>query len=281
MTTLPGGSLLNQRLVTASLLVAILLASLFLPWDGLFSLLIMFMLGVSAWEWGTLAKLEAGSRRVAYVVGILALFLIALWFYDHITGFALRIATLVFWFWILLIPVLVRYPETEPLFQNRGVIAFLGGIILLSTACGLLWLKAQEHGAWLVLCLIAIVSIADSGAYFSGIRWGKNKLAPQISPGKTLEGLYGGLLANFTFAITLLFGSNMDPQHSFVIVFVILLTSLVSVEGDLLESAIKRAQGVKDSGTFLPGHGGVLDRIDGICAATPCFIFCVLFFSLG
>jgi len=273
--------LLNQRLATASLLVAILLASLFLPWGGLFSLLIMFMLGVSAWEWGTLAKLEAKSRRIAYVVGILALFLIALWFYDHITGFALRIATLVFWFWILLIPVLVRYPETQPLFQNRGVIAFLGGIILLSTACGLLWLKAQEQGAWLVLCLITIVSIADSGAYFAGIRWGKIKLAPQISPGKTLEGLYGGLVANFIFAITLLFGLNMDPQNSFVIVFVILLTSLVSVEGDLLESAIKRAQGVKDSGTFLPGHGGVLDRIDGVCAATPCFIFCVLFFSLG
>lgn len=280
MTTRPGCSLLNQRIATASLLVAILLASLFLPW-GLFPVLIMFMLAISAWEWGTLARLESASRRIAYVVGILAIFLLALWFYDHITGFALRIATLVFWFWILLIPLLIRYPETQPLFQNREVIAGLGAIILLSTACGLLWLKAQEHGSWLVLCLFFIVSIADSGAYFAGIRWGKNKLAPQISPGKTLEGLYGGLLANFAFAIILLFGLNMDPEDSFVIVFVILLTSLVSVEGDLLESTIKRAQGVKDSGTFLPGHGGVLDRIDGICAATPCFIFCVLFFSLG
>jgi phosphatidate cytidylyltransferase len=271
---------LNQRLVTASFLIAILLASLFLPW-GLFPVLIMFMLAVSAWEWGTLAKLEAGYRRIAYVAAILALFILALVFYDQITGFALRIATLVFWFWILLIPLLIRYPETQPLFQHRDVIMGLGAIILLSTACGLLWLKAQENGAWLVLCLFAIVSLADSGAYFAGIRWGKHKLAPQISPGKTLEGLYGGLLANFAFAIVLLFGLNMDPEHSFVIVFAILLTSLVSVEGDLLESAIKRAQGVKDSGTFLPGHGGVLDRIDGVCAATPCYIFCVLFFSLG
>lgn len=280
MTTLPGGSVLNQRIVTASLLIAILLASLFLPW-GLFPVLIMLMLAVSAWEWGTLAQLKAGSRRAAYVAAILAVFILALVFYDNITGFALRIATLVFWFWILLIPLLIRYPETQPLFQQREVILGLGAIILLSTACGLLWLKAQENGAWLVLCLFAIVSIADSGAYFAGIRLGKHKLAPQISPGKTLEGLYGGLLANFAFAIILLFGLNMDPEHSFVIVFVILLTSLVSVEGDLLESAIKRAQGVKDSGTFLPGHGGVLDRIDGVCAATPCYIFCVLFFSLG
>jgi len=268
---------LNQRLITAICLIAVLLAALFLPW-GLFPVFVVLLLGISAWEWSTLANLQEQTARIAYVGLIVVLFILALIFQDDIIGFAFRISTLMFWFWILLIPLLIRFPESKPLFQNTVVTATMGAIILLSTATGLLWLKSQENGAWFVLCLFSIVTIADSGAYFAGRSWGRHKLAPEISPGKSLEGMYGGLVANFMFSITLVFGLNMSPENSFLIVFIVLLTSLFSVEGDLLESAIKRSQGVKDSGTLLPGHGGVLDRIDGVCAATPCFIFCVLFF---
>jgi len=268
---------LNQRLITAIFLIAVLLAALFLPW-GLFPVFVVLLLGISAWEWSTLANLQEQTARIAYVGLIVVLFILALIFQDDIIGFAFRISTLMFWFWILLIPLLIRFPESKPLFQNTVVTATMGAIILLSTATGLLWLKSQENGAWFVLCLFSIVTIADSGAYFAGRSWGRHKLAPEISPGKSLEGMYGGLVANFMFSITLVFGLNMSPENSFLIVFIVLLTSLFSVEGDLLESAIKRSQGVKDSGTLLPGHGGVLDRIDGVCAATPCFIFCVLFF---
>jgi len=268
---------LNQRLITAICLIAVLLAALFLPW-GLFPVFVVLLLGISAWEWSTLANLQEQTARIAYVGLIVVLFILALIFQDDIIGFAFRISTLMFWFWILLIPLLIRFPESKPLFQNTVVTATMGAIILLSTATGLLWLKSQENGAWFVLCLFSIVTIADSGAYFAGRSLGRHKLAPEISPGKSLEGMYGGLVANFMFSITLVFGLNMSPENSFLIVFIVLLTSLFSVEGDLLESAIKRSQGVKDSGTLLPGHGGVLDRIDGVCAATPCFIFCVLFF---
>jgi len=268
---------LNQRLITAIFLIAVLLAALFLPW-GLFPVFVVLLLGISAWEWSTLANLQEQTARIAYVGLIVVLFILALIFQDDIIGFAFRISTLMFWFWILLIPLLIRFPESKPLFQNTVVTATMGAIILLSTATGLLWLKSQENGAWFVLCLFSIVTIADSGAYFAGRSWGQHKLAPEISPGKSLEGMYGGLVTNFMFSITLVFGLNMSPENSFLIVFIVLLTSLFSVEGDLLESAIKRSQGVKDSGTLLPGHGGVLDRIDGVCAATPCFIFCVLFF---
>lgn len=269
--------MLNQRLITASCLIAVLLAALFLPW-GLFPVFVILLLGASAWEWSILANLNELPIRMSYVALIVVLFVVALVFQDDIISFAFRISTLMFWFWILLIPLLVRFPESKPLFQNTAVTATMGAVILLSTAMGLLWLESQEKGAWFVLCLFSIVTIADSGAYFAGRRWGQHKLAPEISPGKSLEGVYGGLVANFLFSVFLVFGLNMSPEHSFLIVFIVLLTSLFSVEGDLLESAIKRSQGVKDSGTLLPGHGGVLDRIDGVCAATPCFIFCVLFF---
>lgn len=269
--------MLNQRLITAGCLIAALLAVLFLPW-GLFPIFVGLLLAASAWEWSTLANIKQQPARMVYVALIVVLFLIALFFQNELTGFAFRISTLMFWFWILVIPLLVRFPDTKPVFQNTLVTAALGAVILLSTAMGLLWLKSQENGAWFLLCLFSIVTIADSGAYFAGKNWGKHKLAPEISPGKSIEGVYGGLVANFVFAVLLVFGLNMAPEQSFLIVLIVLLTSLFSVEGDLLESAIKRSQGVKDSGTILPGHGGILDRIDGVCAATPCFIFCVLFF---
>ena len=271
------GPALSQRIMTATCLIAVLLAALFLPW-GLFPVFVVLTLGISAWEWSALANIKDLPVRSAYVALIVILLLVVLFLQDDIAGFAFRIATLMFWFWILVIPLLARFPETDSVFQNTAVTASLGAVILLSTATGLLWLKAQENGAWFVLCLFAIVTIADSGAYFAGKSLGRHKLAPEISPGKSLEGMYGGLVANFIFAILLVFGLNMSPGNSFLIVLIVLLTSLFSVEGDLLESAIKRSQGVKDSGTMLPGHGGVLDRIDGVCAATPCFIFCVLFF---
>lgn len=267
----------NQRIITAVCLIAVILAALFLPL-GLFPFLIILLLGTSAWEWSRLAGIVNRSSRIAYVAALVSLMLALFWFQDDITGFAFRLSSLMFWFWILVIPLLLRFPDTRPLFQNRIFSSILGAIILLSTSSGLLWLESQEHGAWLVLCLFAIVANADSGAYFAGRKWGSHKLAPEISPGKSLEGVYGGMVVNFLFSMLLVFGLNLDPQASFFIVLLVLLTSLFSVEGDLLESAIKRSQGVKDSGSILPGHGGVLDRIDGICAATPCFIFCVLFF---
>ncbi len=271
--------MLGQRAVTAALLIAVLLATLFVPWR-LFPVLILCLLGLSAWEWSSLARFGNQRERAFYVGGTVLLFLGVLWFQAEIIEFAFQISILVFLIWILFIPLLVRFPKTRPIFQNPVIVAAMGVVILLSTSSGLLWLEAQDPGPWPVLCLFAIVLLADSGAYFAGRRWGKHKLAPEISPDKTWEGVYGGLLANFLFALLLVFGLNMRPEQGFLVVFAVLLTSILSIEGDLLESAIKRSHGVKDSGTILPGHGGILDRIDGVTAATPCFIFCILYFPL-
>ena len=243
--------------------------------------MIALLLGSAAWEWAGLADLYEKKRRILYTALVVGLFLLAVLFKADIETLAFKISALVFWFWILLIPLLVKFPDSKPFFENRLITAVIGVVILLATAMGLLWLSTRPNGAWLVICLITVVGLADSGAFFVGQRWGKNKLAPAISPAKSFEGLYGGLVVNFLFAVVLVLVLHLEPEENFALILVILLTSIASVEGDLLESAIKRTKGVKDSGKILPGHGGVLDRIDGVCAATPCFIFCVLFFSLG
>ena len=267
--------MLAKRVATAVVLFGFFLLSLFSPWN-FFPVFVTALLTVAAWEWASLANIQSQLERIVYVGGVVALLVIMAAFQQQLLPLAFKISLVVFWFWIFLIPLLFKFPETETLFRKKPFAIAISILILVSAAGGLLWLRLQENGAWLVLMLIVIVTIADSGAYFAGKKYGKTPLAPNISPGKTLEGLYGGLVANFVFALVLCFAINLSPEKSFALMAVVLGTSLFSVEGDLLESVIKRSQGVKDSGTILPGHGGVLDRIDGLCAATTCFVFGIL-----
>ncbi|RYZ84132.1 MAG: phosphatidate cytidylyltransferase, partial [Moraxellaceae bacterium] len=135
------------------------------------------------------------------------------------------------------------------------------------------YVRFQPQGALLVLMIAAIVAAADTGGYFAGRKWGKHKLAPSVSPGKTLEGFVGGLVSNvvLTALIAYVSGSNF-----LMLLAIVIPTSLFSVLGDLLESMVKRHAGVKDSGVILPGHGGILDRVDSITAAAPVFALAVL-----
>lgn len=267
--------MLSKRIITAVVLLGILFLSLFSPWN-FFPALVILASAIAAWEWSSLAKLDQVVEKLVYVGIVVALIVLVSVFHQWLMPVAFKLALLMFWFWIFLIPLLVRYPLTAPLFQLKPFAILISCFILVSTASGLLWLRVQESGPWLVLMLVTVVALADTGAYFAGKAFGRTPLAPAISPGKTFEGFYGGVFANFLFAILLSFALNLSPEKSFGLVLVVLGTSLFSVEGDLLESAIKRSIGVKDSGDILPGHGGVLDRIDGLCAATPCFVFGLL-----
>ena len=137
---------------------------------------------------------------------------------------------------------------------------------------GLVYLHAIEQGGWILLYMLTLVWVADIGAYFCGKRLGKRKLAPTISPGKTWEGVLGGLVSNLLWILIVYqisggWGIGLVP---FIVVG--LATSLISVVGDLFESILKREAGVKDSGKLLPGHGGMLDRIDSVIAASPVFV---------
>jgi phosphatidate cytidylyltransferase len=158
--------------------------------------------------------------------------------------------------------------------QIKWLHLLMGLVLLWICATGLLFVQRHfDAGGWILLYTLTLIWVADIGAYFSGKRFGRNKLAPGISPGKTWEGVIGGIVCNLIWMCIVFWLSNGWGIVFWQFICIGLCASAISVVGDLYESILKREAGVKDSGTLLPGHGGVLDRIDGVIAATPVFIF--------
>lgn len=157
----------------------------------------------------------------------------------------------------------------------------MGVLVIVPAWAALSTLHAYgERGPVLTLILLMLVWLADIGAYFAGRQWGKAKLAPAISPGKTRAGVYGGLASSVLFAAIAgaLFSHSLKWTLAFMMIS--LVAAMFSVAGDLLESLMKRQSGIKDSGNIIPGHGGVFDRIDSLVAAAPIFLIGFLWLSL-
>jgi phosphatidate cytidylyltransferase len=264
--------MLKTRVLTALVLLAVFLSALFLlPRSGWIAFCALFV-GLSAWEWGALAALAAVGRLIysAFLVGVFVLPGILeasatnssyapAWAY-YAAGF----------FWIALVPVWIW---RQPRFRSRAVLLAAGATVLPPAAAALVDLRGI-HPSFL-LAILATVWISDTAAYFVGRRFGKRKLAPSISPGKTWEGVAGALAAVGLYALAWVYltRSGSWPGGARVAaawIFPVLLgLAVVGMIGDLFESLIKRQAGVKDSGTFLPGHGGILDRIDAPMAMLP------------
>ena len=152
----------------------------------------------------------------------------------------------------------------------------MGYLVLVPAWLAFVALRLNEHGAAYLFILVGLVACADTGAYFTGKAWGKSKLAVDVSPAKSWAGFWGGLACCCVFAVLLwlAFGSTANALQT--VVAVAIVTGLASVLGDLVESMVKRYQGVKDSGAILPGHGGIMDRLDSLTAAAPVFALCLL-----
>lgn len=273
--------MLRQRVITALILAIIFLVALFGLPAGYFSFFIGAVLLVGGWEWAKMSGFGNPLPRLVYCVGLLGL-LIAASAYFGFAGEArpaldkssIRDLLLVGCGWWAIALLLVQgYPSSAILWGNPWVRLMMGLAVLVPAWVALVYLRQQAYGAWLVLLLILVVALADSGGYFAGRRFGKHKLAPAVSPGKTWEGFVGGLLANLLLTAILCSVVAIDWRLALAVV---VPTSLVSVLGDLLESMVKRHAGVKDSGHILPGHGGILDRVDGITAGAPVFALAIL-----
>ncbi len=267
--------MLKQRILTAFVLIVLVLLALLLLPEVWFALLTAAIMIASAWEWSRLMGLISIPKRVVYLICTAMVFFGALLVPQ---GLILIVAAVT---WLIPLYFVFNYEEFQRFWSVGKLVPAITGIwILLACWLGLNLIRIDEEGPSYLLLLLLLVWGADTGAYFAGKRFGKHKLAPQISPGKTVEGMIGGTVA---VLIVALIGSWLLPMDSWQRVGLIVLsvlTGFVSLLGDLFESMVKRQIGVKDSGQWLPGHGGLLYRIDSLIAAAPIFALGLLILRL-
>lgn len=270
---------LVQRALTASVLLAAFLAALLWLPRALFAFLVAGVVGLAAMEWGRLTGLPTVVSRL-YALTLACAFGVLLWLTQALAAWTVQP-----WMGVLFATASLFWIVVAPAWMAHGVragtphlLAAAGVLVLLPGALAMVLLPPT-----LVLGTLALVWIADSAAYFAGRSLGRHKLAPAISPGKTWEGVVGGLLGVLVYAIICGFAipalaSRLGEATAWLLYLSggVLLCG-VSIVGDLFESAMKRQASVKDSGTLLPGHGGVLDRIDSALAVLPvvALLFCV------
>ncbi len=261
--------MLKLRVLTAAVLAPLMVwATFYLTTSRLGALLAIFMIA-AAWEWTALCGLTSVLARTAYVA-VLAVAGLLLY---QLPVLPVMLASVAWWIWALF--ELLYYADLRQGFLATVFGRRLSGFFILIPA----WIAPlavharRDGGPRLTLFIMVLVWVADTGAYFVGKPWGKTKIAPQISPGKSLEGLLGGL--GMVSLLALACGKYIWKLTVPALVLWLAITvvaALFSVLGDLVESRAKRIAGVKDSGSLLPGHGGVLDRIDAFTAAAPAFV---------
>lgn len=252
--------------MTALVLVVLALVDIFFASAIVWEMTILMLSVLAAWEWSALAKVEEQSKSVLYAAFVTAL-----------TGFSIQTFTLEV-FQILAIAQLLVFIGYVVSYQLKSgelpdlpkwINLSIGALSIVLFAYALVSLRYLYGPSVLLLVLLSIWAI-DSGAYFSGKRFGKHKLAVHVSPGKTWEGVFGG--AAFTFLFLLIYMSFFNGDDQVLILqtaFILSFVAMISVFGDLFESVLKRQAGLKDSGNLLPGHGGVLDRVDSLILALP------------
>ncbi|SMM97631.1 Phosphatidate cytidylyltransferase [uncultured Candidatus Thioglobus sp.] len=250
---------LSKRILTALVLVTVIVGLIFKAPDIWFAYFLVIVALIGLYEFSKLTQL-----KLVYQVGVIVIttaFLIVIFAKSALLILMLPMIA----FWLKNLFLVLTYPNHKP--KNQPLLQSVTVILWLSALFGLVILNQNDKS--LLVLLILIVTSADSFAYFSGRAFGKRKLAPNLSSGKTIEGVIGGVIgALCVTGVWMVVTDNINMWFLLIAFF----TALFSVVGDLYESIYKREAGVKDSGNLLPGHGGILDRMDGLLAAAPIFI---------
>lgn len=272
--------MLKQRIITALILAPIVICGLFLLDPIPFSFFVAFVTMLGAWEWANLSGYEAPASRVGYAVGVGVL----LYFCSAVQADYILFAAVAWW--VIAFILILSYPSRVELWQAGPVRLLIGLLVLVPFWKALVFVRSsgvtlvsELNVLWVILYMLLLVWTADVGAYFAGKAWGKSKLAPDVSPGKSWAGAWGGVACVALLAA--LSGWYLELSFFNVIALIVAstFTAGVSIVGDLAESMFKRHRGIKDSSNLLPGHGGVMDRIDSLTAAVP--VLTSVFILLG
>jgi phosphatidate cytidylyltransferase len=269
--------MLKQRVITAVAMAALFLAAIF--WLPLSALALVFavVVALGGWEWAHLSGWEKPALRAIYPVLLLAI-MAGLYYYcapaegpSRERVQPLLGMTCLWWSFALL--WVKSYPSSAILWRSVAVRSLMGVLILAFAWLAAVFLLSHPRGGVLMVIMVLLVVAADVGAYFTGKSLGRHHMAPAVSPAKTWEGFWGGVASVVLVAsiIWSLLPARYDHLSYIAILAIAVTTALASVVGDLTVSMVKRESGLKDSGSMLPGHGGLLDRLDSLCGAAPVF----------
>jgi len=254
----------KQRLLTTLVLVPLVLMAIYFASVLVLGALVLLLTAVLGWEWLQLIPVKLGVNKALFI----AVLLLLVWPAVHWLNYWL-LADLVFWGLILI--AVLTYPASQAVWGHRVIVGGACLLLLPLVASAISSLYQQMHGKDLIVYLLCLIWATDIGAYLTGKQWGRCKLIPAVSPGKTIEGSLGGIVSAMLVAgVGYVY---FKPEHLIVWFVVAALTALISILGDLFISMLKRRCQIKDTGQIIPGHGGVLDRLDSLIAALPLFYF--------
>jgi phosphatidate cytidylyltransferase len=267
----------RQRFATASILALLFASALVFFSTHAFVTFMMLIILVAGWEWSDLSRIKSKFGKLLFLLGLFISLMLAanylsiLGQYHPLLGYQICFVAMVLWAVIFL--WLQGYPSSAILWSPRPIMIALGIALLTATWVALASIISLENGRFLLLLAVGIIVLADVGGYIVGKTFGRHKLAPTISPGKTWEGLFGGMVLQvlLVLLLTLIF-TDINLLNLCLLVFPVAICSVI---GDLFESMLKRQRGVKDSSNLLPGHGGFLDRLDGVMPALPMFFIII------
>jgi phosphatidate cytidylyltransferase len=271
---------LKYRIITAIILIPLVISAILFLNHGYFAAMLAIILLIGAWEWAAIAGWQNTAQRIAFAA-LTGLVLAGLTYLIHHSErtLMLSLAVVLLWWaldiiWVVLANVfgVDRVALTQSA-APQVLKLLVGWLVLCGLFVALIGLRQSEHyGPFYVLFLLILIWAADSGAYFVGRKWGRHKLAVNISPGKSWEGVAGAVVGTLIVSIGAGLYWGFGPGEQISLLLVCLITVAFSILGDLTESLFKRQAHIKDSGHILPGHGGMLDRIDSLTAAAPVFL---------
>lgn len=250
--------MLISRILSAFVMLLVFLSSMFLFSGRYFSFVIYIPSLLALFEWSKLLYFRSHEKKIFLIISLILIYFIDQHLDADNSRLILLIASV---FWLCIAPLFLLFKIN---LKNFFLSALIGWVLVMPLIISLNYLI--QLSPWVVLLVLTSIWLADSGAYFFGKQFGKKKLAPTISPGKTWEGFLGALFVVSSFSIAVTY---LGFVNSYMAIFFFNLILVLSVEGDLFESYIKRMAKVKDSGDLIPGHGGVLDRIDSLCSSLP------------